>query len=343
MTSRLQLVAATVSVVALAAAGAVLMTMFDPGAVVRAVQGADVSLLLLAMAVGAVIQAMRAQRAALMLRQEHPITLEQSFGAQVLSHAVSSVLPIGPTCFGLQSLLTRRLANIPMPFSMGVFIACSILERLTAIPLIALVLFTMHLPQWVKFILLGTLLQNLVSLLLPVIAALMRARVGQIAPHSAWAKKIVGAVAEIENGLATIVAGGWRVALPTVALSFLIALGGILRLALLLGAFELGASVRQLGLLMLMGGLVGSMPVKLPGADAWATGKLLRLTHVVGPGAGGFVLLFSVITTLESPLLAAGVLLWWALPRSDVSLRLGELVSLAQQTGSGPPPARDVV
>jgi hypothetical protein len=330
------------SAVALAAVGAVLMTMFDPGAVVRAVHRADVSLLLLAMAVGAVIQAMRAQRAALMLRQEHPITLEQSFGAQVLSHAVSSIFPIGPTCFGLQSLLTRRLANVPMPFSMGVFIACSILERLTALPLIAFVLFTMHLPQWVRIILLGTLLQNLASLLLPLVAALMHARVSRLAPHSHWARKIVGAVAEIENGLATIVAGGWRIALPTIALSFLITAGGILRLSLLLGAFELGTSMRQLALLVLMGGLVGSMPVKLPGADVWATGKLLRLTHIMGPGAGGFVLLFSVIATVESPLLATGVLLWWALPHSDVSLQLGELVALAQQTRSGPPPARDV-
>jgi hypothetical protein len=277
-----------------------------------------------------------------MLRQEHPITLEQSFGAQVLSHAVCCVFPIGPTCFGLQSLLTRRLANIPMPYSMGVFLAGSILERLTALPLIAFVLFAMHLPQWVKIILLGMLLQNLVSLLFPFIAALMRAQVSRLTPRSNWAKKIVGAVTEIEDGLATIVAGGWRIALPAIALSFLITLGGILRLSLLLGAFELGASARQLALLMLMGGLVGSMPVKVPGADAWATGKLLRLTHVMGPGAGGFVLLFSVIATVESPLLATGVLLWWALSHSDVSLRLGELVALARQARSGPPPARDV-
>jgi hypothetical protein len=329
------------SAISLVAAGAVLTTMFDPRAVVQAVERADVSLLILAMALGAVIEVLRAQRAALLLRREHQITLEQSFGAQVLSRAASRLIPIGPACFGLQSLLTRRLANIPMPFSMGVFLACSVMDRFTTLPLIAFVLFAVHLPEWVKLILLGTLLQNLLSLLGPLIAAVMRRRVGQFAPHSSWGKKIIGVVADVGNGLAAIVAGGWRVALPAIALSFLITVGGILRLSLLLGAFELGASMHQLALLMLMGGLVGSMPVKLPGADVWATGKLLRLAHVIGPGAGGFVLLSGVIATVESPLLAAGVLLWWALPHSDVSLRLGEFVSLAQQTRGGHPPAAD--
>ena len=341
MTSRLHVVAAAMSVLSLVAVGAVLLTMFDPRAVMQAVEGADISLVVWAIVLGAVVEALRAQRAAVMLRREHQITLEQSFGALVLSHAAGSILPIGPAGFGLQSVLTRRLANVPMPFSTGVFLACSILDRFSALPLIAFVLLALHLPAWVKLLLLGTLVQNVLSLLVPVIAAVMRSRLSHFAPRSRWGRKIHGAITDVEAGLATIVAGGWRIALPAITLSFLITAAAMLRLALLLSAFGLDASPHQLALLMLMGGLVGSMPVKVPGADAWAAGKLLRLVHLLGPGAGGFVLLSSVVATVEFPLLAAGILLWWALPRSQVSLRLGELVALVQQPRGDHPPATD--
>jgi uncharacterized protein (TIRG00374 family) len=327
----------------LAAAGAVLFTMFDPRAVARAVARADAALVLLAMAVGAMIEIVRAQRAALMLRREHRITLEQSFGAVVLSHAACRIIPIGPAGFGLQSLLARRLANIPMPFSAGVFIACSILERMTAIPVIAFVLLAVHIPDWVRFLLLGTLAHTVLLLCLPLIAALTRHRVGKLTPRSRWGRRIHGAISDVESGLATIVAGGWRIALPAIGLSFLITAGSVLRLTALLAAFKLNASTHQVALLMVMGGLVGSMPVTIPGADAWATSKFLRLVHLLRPGAGGFVLLSSVIATIEAPLLAAGMLLWWSLPRSDVSLRLGELYALAWRPRRTYPPSPDAV
>src|SRR5579859_1676878 len=73
----------TVGVVAVAAA---VIKTFDARAVWRAVEGADFSFLFLALVLGAFLQVLRAQRAALLLRREHQISLEQCFGAQVLSH-----------------------------------------------------------------------------------------------------------------------------------------------------------------------------------------------------------------------------------------------------------------
>jgi uncharacterized protein (TIRG00374 family) len=333
-----RVIAAFLAVASVAAVGAALLTTFDPHAVVRALARADFSLIVAAVAVGAIIEVLRAQRAALMLRRRYPITLEQSFGAVVLSHAACRIVPIGPAGLGLQSLLTRRLASIPIVFSAGAFLACSILERLAAVPLLIFVLLTAHIPDWFRYILLGALAQTVVSLLIPLLAILTRFRLDRLRPRSRWGRKLRGAISDLENGLATIVAGGWRVVLSVIALSLAVAAGSVLRLTLLLAAFDLHASVHQIALLMVMGGLMGSMPVTVPGADAWATGRLLRLIHVIRPGAGGFVLLSSVIATVEAPLLAAGVLLWWALPHSKVSLRLGEIVALTRRS-SGPQPA----
>jgi len=340
---RSHIVTASLSLLSLAGTGATLLMMFDARAVLRSVERANIWYVLCAVALGVVIEVVRAQRGAIMLRREYPVSLEQSFGALVLSHAGCRVVPIGPVGFGLQSLLTRRLANIPMPYSMGVFLAGSILERASVLPLIAFVLFGMRLPAWVDLILAGTLLQNILSLVVPCVAALSQHRLGHIAPRSRWGRRVHGVITDLEDGLATMVAGGWRIAVPALCLSFLSTACGLLRLALLLRAFALTVSPHQIALLMVMGGLVGSMPVRVPGSDAWATGKLLRLVRLVGPGLGGFVLLSSVIATVEYPLLAAGVLLWWAMPPSSVSLRLGEVVALAQGPAVGPPTAPEVV
>jgi hypothetical protein len=159
-------------------------------------------------------------------------------------------------------------------------------------------------------------------------AAVMRSRI-HLTPRSGWGRKLHGVITDIEDGLATIVAGGWRIAMPAISLSLLITAIVMLRLGLLLDAFDMDASSHQLVMLLLTGLLVGSMPI--PGADAWATGQLLRVVRLLGPGAAGFTLLSSVIATLAPPVLAAGVLLWWALPRSRVSLRCGELAALIRQ------------
>jgi hypothetical protein len=150
------------------------------------------------------------------------------------------------------------------------------------------------------------------------------------------------AIRQAEDGLAIVVAGGWRIALAALGLSFLLVATSLLRLALLLGAFRLSPSPHQLVLLVLLSGLIASVPVQIPGAGAWATGKLLRLIHVLGPGAGAFVLLSSVTGVVETPLLGLGILLWWALPHSRVSLRLSELVTLTQESRSDQPGHADI-
>ncbi|MBV9279126.1 MAG: flippase-like domain-containing protein [Chloroflexi bacterium] len=342
MMRRLPLLAAAMAMVSLLAAGAAILTMYDPRAVARAMEGADLSLLGWAIVVGAAGQVLRAQRLAVMTRRHHRVSLEQAFGARVLSHAVSSVVPLGPACMGLEGLLLRRLAGLPLAYSAGVVVACGVLDHLSIIPLLTLVLLAMHLPGWMRLLLLGALLHSVLSLVLPLLAAATRSRLGRLAPRPGWRGKLLGTIRQAEDGLAVIVSGGWRIAVSAAALSLLLAAMSLLRLALLLGAFELSPSPHQLVLLVLLGGMLGSVPIQLPGASAWATGKLLRLIHVLGPGASAFVLVSSVMGVVETPLLALGLLLWWALPHSRVSMRLSELVALAQESRSERPSGADV-
>jgi uncharacterized membrane protein YbhN (UPF0104 family) len=217
-----------------------------------------------------------------------------------------------------------------------------VLDHLSIIPLLTLVLLAMHLPGWMRLLLLGALLHSVLSLVLPLLAAATRSRLGRLAPRPGWRQKLLGTIRQAEDGLAVIVSGGWRIAVSAAALSLLLAAMSLLRLALLLGAFELNPSPHQLVLLVLLGGMLGSVPIQLPGASAWATGKLLRLIHVLGPGASAFVLVSSVMGVVETPLLALGLLLWWALPHSRVSMRLSELVALSQESRSERPSGADV-
>lgn len=321
---------AVISWLSLVAGILVVLRSFDLQAVWQVLEGVDPTFLVLALAVGVGLQVLRAQRAALLLRQEHRITLEQCFGAQVLCHAVENIIPIGPGGYGLQGALTRRLAGIPIPFAVGVFVSCGLLENLSVVPLVVTALLTMHLPQWTRLILLGALARSSLILLIPLIAAVTRHRLRALSARTSWGRRAGRAAAEIEDGLATVVAGGWRSTLQVLGLSCLITAGSMLRLSLFFTAVGLAATPHQLALLLVMGGLMQSIPVALPGANAWATSNLARLVHIAGPGAAGFGILTSVITAVESPMLAAGVLLWWTLPLSRDRLRLGELVRLAR-------------
>ncbi|HEX8918006.1 MAG TPA: flippase-like domain-containing protein [Chloroflexota bacterium] len=326
--SRLPLVAAVTVIVSVISAGAAILSMYNPHAVLHAIARADVSLLACAIAVGGISQVLRAQRVAVIMRARYSIPLDQTFGARVLSHAVGSFLPLGPAHMGVEGLLLRRLARIPVAYSAGVLAACGVLDHLSMIPLLTFVLVAMHLPEWLRLILLGTMLQSVVSLLVPLFAASTRSRLSRLAFRSRWQMKIQTAISQIEDGLAEIVSGGWRIVVPALALSLLLSAVSILRLALLLAAFELQPSPHQLVLLLLMAGMLGSVPVQIPGANLWATGKLMRLIHLLGPGAGAFVLLSGVIAMVEAPILALVMLAWWALPRSRVTLRLNELVAV---------------
>jgi uncharacterized protein (TIRG00374 family) len=328
--------------VSLLAAGVAIQTMYNPHAVVRAMERANLSLLLWAVVVGTASQGLRAQRLAIMVRRHYRISLEQAFGARVLSHAASSILPLGPATMGLESVLLRRLAQVPLAYAGGIVGACAVLDHVSIIPLLTLVLLAMHVPAWMRLLLLATLLHSFLSLSLPLLAAATRSRLGRLTPRSRWRAVALHAIRQAEDGLAIVVAGGWRIALAALGLSFLLVATSLLRLALLLGAFRLSPSPHQLVLLVLLSGLIASVPVQIPGAGAWATGKLLRLIHVLGPGAGAFVLLSSVTGVVETPLLGLGILLWWALPHSRVSLRLSELVTLTQESRSDQPGHADI-
>lgn len=303
---------------------------FDLHAVWRTLEGVDPTFLVLALAVGVALQVLRAQRAALLLRQKHQISLEQCFGAQVLSHAVQNIVPIGPGGYGLQGALARRLAGVPIPFAAGVFVSCGLLENLSVLPLVLTALLTMHLPEWLRLVLVCATVRSSLILLVPLIAALTRHRLRGLKPRSGWGRGLGRAMAEVEDGLATVVAGGWRSTLAVLGLSCLITAGCMLRLSLFVSAVDLRATPHQLALLLAMGGLMQSVPAAGPGANAWATSKLARLVHVAGAGAAGFGVLTGLLTAVESPVLAASILFWWALPHSRVRLRLAELISLAR-------------
>lgn len=341
--SRLPFFMAAMAAISLMAVGTVILAMYDPHTVMRAVVGADISLLLWALVMGVVIQVLRAQRVKTIVCSRYRISLEQSFGARVLSHSVTGIVPLGPGGIALEGLLLRRFAQVPIAFSTGVFTVCGVLDRGSIIPILALALLVMHLPEWIRLFLLGTLMQSTLSLLIPLLAAVTRSRLSRFAPRSGWRTRIIRTIVQVDDGLAAVVAGSWRTGLPALALSFLIAAASLLRLALLLAAFGLRPAPGQVILLLLMVGLMGSMPVQIPGASAWATGKFLRFIHVLGPGAGAFVLLSSVVGMVEAPLLSLGMLVWWTLARSRVSFRLTELVVLSQESRGEQPSGADAV
>lgn len=306
----------------------VLMSMFEPSDMLHALEGANVVLIALAFLLGAIIEVIEARRAALMLSRHRPVPWGQTFGIQVVSLGFGHLIPLAPTTIGLRSLLTSRINGIPLLFSAGVFLVSNILDNAALLPLLAYLLAMVSMPVWLRILLSGILVQTIIFLLVPLVggslvALLLRKVAGESAPG--YLQRAARAIECAVNGMALMTKGDWKRTTLVVSLTMSMAVLGMLRLELLLQAFGLQPSFNQLCLLMILSTLVGRLPVPIPGAGTWAAAKALMVAGVRGSGVGGYILVMRAISSIETPILALGVLLWWSLPWSPSTIRLRDI------------------
>jgi uncharacterized membrane protein YbhN (UPF0104 family) len=136
--------------------------------------------------------------------------------------------------------------------------------------------------------------------------------------------------------MALVTRGDWKRTALVISLTISMTMLGMLRLELLLLAFGLHASFNQLCLLMILSSLVGRLPIPIPGAGTWAAAKALAVAGVRGSGVGGYILVMRTISSIETPILALGVLLWWSLPWSPSTIRLRDIRQM--RSGAQPVP-----
>jgi hypothetical protein len=103
-----------------------------------------------AVALGAVIQVVRAQRTRYLLGQQRPVSLFHSFAAIVVGHGIGDLVPLAPGGPVLRSVLTQRLTRIPVAFSSGVYIVEGVLDVLAPAVLVPYLLFVVSLPAWAR-------------------------------------------------------------------------------------------------------------------------------------------------------------------------------------------------
>ena len=99
----------------------------------------------------------------------------------------------------------------------------------------------------------------------------------------------------------------------------------MLQLKLLLMSVRLPAFAAQLCLLLIFSSIVGCLPLPVPGAGTLAMTKSLAGAGVLGIGIPGFTLVTSAVSTIETPLLAICILMWWSLRRSPFSIGWKEI------------------
>jgi uncharacterized membrane protein YbhN (UPF0104 family) len=306
---------------------AVVSTTFGAGNTLHAIHRANVPLVLSAVSIGALIEGIRARRAAILLSQDRRITFGQSFTTMMLSYGAGHILPFAPTTLALRAWLTNRVVGIRIPFATGVFLACSVLDALALLPLLIFLLLAAPLPKWERVALCGMLAQSALFLLAPLLSAALARRFGREQTHRPWMERLLRLMEGAAAGLGTVVRGGWWPAIQAVGLSFLSAALGMARLAFLVRAFGLAPTHNQLYLLMSLGSFVGNLPIQVPGAGTWTALALLHVVGIGGSGLGGYVLLSRFIDAVESPALAIGALAVWVGAKRPGRERLKEMWS----------------
>jgi NO-binding membrane sensor protein with MHYT domain len=86
-----------------------------------------------------------------------------------------------------------------------------------------------------------------------------------------------------------------------------------LQMALFLHAFELGASLNSLLLVLVLTLASGSLPIKIPGAGTLATTAVLAVAGMHGTGLAGYVLVSRVVFSSETAFLALALMVWWSI------------------------------
>ncbi len=326
-----RVVVVLVPLVSLVAGLVVLSSMYAPDNVFRALRHANVVLVVLAFLLGSGIEALKAERATLMLSQCRAIRFEETFGIQVVSHGFGHLVPLAPTTMGLRCLLTYGLKRIPMLFSAGVFLTASVLDSSALLPLLMYLLVAVSLPVWQRILLSGVLVQTGIFLLVPLLGGWLQSLLARVACSdrvTGFVRRTATIIECAVNGMAAMLSGGWKKTVLLVCLTIFMAALGVLRPELLLQAFGLQVSWNQLCLLMIFSSLVGNLSIPIPGAGTWATAKALAVAGVAGSGIGGYILVIRAISSIETPLLALFVLVWWSIPRSPSSIHLKDIREL---------------
>jgi len=294
-----------------AVAGAFLIHSFGLQQMLTAASSANLWLLAGAMALGAVIQVVRAQRTLCLFGKNRQVSLFQSFAAMVVGHGIGDLVPLAPGGPVLRAVLTQRLTRIPVALSAGVYMVEGMLDVLTPALLIPYLLFVVPIPAWTRWVLAGVLAQAAVLLAILVVLAIRpRVRLARRLPFIS-APRLVLRARQLGEGLRALSAGGPRQSVLIAAFSVLVLALSAGQIALFLRAFALTPSANGLLLLLVVMLSSGSIPFKIPALGTISAAAALPVAGIHGPNVGGYLLTSQFL--LSSETLALGILVigWW--------------------------------
>lgn len=297
--------------VSIVVAAAFLLHVFGAGPVIDAASDANIRWLFGAICLGALIQAVRAQRARYLLRHDRSVSFFQSYAAMVVGHGIGDLVPLAPGGPVLRSLLTQRLTGIPVAFSTGGYMVEGALDVISPAMLIPVPLLMMELPRWTDWVLVGLAIQAmLVPTLLIAFATRRWTRLWQWLP-ARFANGLRHLTRQGTDGLRAVASGGPRNCLLVTASSLLLLALTAGQLTLLLHAFALGGSATGLSLLLVAMLSAGSAPVKIPAFGTFTAAAALPLAGIRGPDIGGYLAVSQFLLSSQTVLLAAIVVGWW--------------------------------
>jgi Lysylphosphatidylglycerol synthase TM region len=264
-----------------------------------------------AVALGAVIQVVRAQRTRYLLGQQRAVSLFHSFAAMVVGHGIGDLVPLAPGGPVLRSVLTQRLTRIPVAFSSGVFMVEGTLDVLAPAVLVPYLLFVVPLPTWARWVLVGVLMQaTLLLAMLVVLAIRPRLRPGRRL-RSLSASRLMDLARQVTDGLRALSANGPRKSLMVAGLSLLVITLMAGQVALFLRAFALTVSANSLLLILVIMLSSGSIPIKIPAFGTITAAAVLPVAGIHGPNVGGYLVTSQFLLSSETIALALLVLGWW--------------------------------
>jgi uncharacterized protein (TIRG00374 family) len=294
-----------------AIAAVFLIHAYGSGHIINAADGADPWYLLDAVVLGVLIQVVRAQRARWLLARSKDVSLPNSYSAMVVGHGIGDLVPVAPGGPVLRSVLTERLAGIPIAFSGGAYLVEGMLDVIAPALLVPYLLLAMPLPSWTHWVLLGVAIQAAVLLaVLAVLAA--RSHSGSCLPSFASPRfrRLAG---QIASGLRAVTAGGLKRCLQVCGLSLLLLPLAAAQVGFFLHAFGLGISPGGLILLLVVMLSSGSVPLKIPAFGTISAAAALPLVGIHGAAAGGYLLVSQLMLSSQTAMLALLVVGWWLL------------------------------
>ena len=264
-----------------------------------------------AVALGTVIQVVRAQRTRYLLGQHRPVSLFHSFAAMVVGHGIGDLVPLAPGGPLLRSVLTERLSRIPVAFSSGVYMVEGTLDVLSPAVLVPYLLLAVPLPTWARWVLVGVLVQaTLLLVMLVVLAIRPRIRPARWVP-SLSAPRLMHLARQVTDGLRALSADGPRKSLVVVGLSLLVITLTAVQVTLFLQAFALTVSGNGLLLILVIMLSSGSIPIKIPAFGTITAAAVLPVAGIHGPNVGGYLLTSQFLLSSQTVALAILVLGWW--------------------------------